>query len=286
MIEVENLYFTYPGSKSKTLNGLKFTVNKGEVFGFLGPSGVGKSTTQKILIGLLKNYKGNVTVMGKEVRKWDNSFYEKIGVSFELPNLYHKLTAIENLNLIRSFYSEKTENPISLLKMVGLEGKADVKVSQYSKGMKMRLNFVRALINNPDLIFLDEPTSGMDPVNARIIKEIILQKKNEGKTIFLTTHNMNLADELSDRVAFIIDGEIKLIDSPKNLKLLNGDRCIVVEYTEGQRIVSEKFELDNIGYNERFISILRSKYIRTIHTQEATLEDIFVRTTGRSLKWK
>jgi len=283
MIEVKNLEFTYPKAKKKTLNGLNFSVKQGEIFGFLGPSGAGKSTTQKLLIGILKNYKGEVKVMGKEIKDWNKDFYERVGISFELPNLYRKLTALENLNFVKTFYGGKTEDSMKLLKMVGLEDNAHLKTFQYSKGMKMRLGFVRAFIHRPDLIFLDEPTAGLDPVNAKNIKEIILKKKNEGKTIFLTTHNMTVADELCDRVAFIVDGEIKLIDSPKELKIKHGKRSLRVEYYNNGSTSYKDFELKDIGYNDKFIELLRNKHIKTIHTGEASLEDIFIQTTGRNL---
>ena len=283
MIKVKSLSFAYPKSKQNTLKGINFEVKKGEIFGFLGPSGAGKSTTQKILINLLKDYQGNVSVMNKEIRDWGNKFYEKVGISFELPNLYNKLTGVENLKFISSFYDNKTENPVDLLKLVGLEDKGNIKVSQYSKGMKMRLNFIRSLIHNPELIFLDEPTTGLDPVNAQNIKNIILKKKSEGKTIFLTTHNMNVADELCDRVAFIVDGEIKLIDSPKDLKVKKGKPIVTVGYYENNIMKYKEFELNNLGYNKEFFEFLRNNEARTIHTKEATLEDIFIETTGRSL---
>lgn len=284
MIEVKDLKFNYPKTKNKTLKELDFSVKQGEIFGFLGPSGAGKSTTQKILIGILKNYEGSVKVMGREIKEWSKDFYERVGISFELPNLYRKLTALENLSFIKSFYGGKLEDSMKLLEMVGLEDKGNLKVSKYSKGMKMRLNFIRAFIHKPDLIFLDEPTAGLDPVNAKNIKEIILKKKSEGKTIFLTTHNMAVADELCDRVAFIVDGKIVLIDSPKELKIKYGKRNLRVEYYDNTNSASYKdFDLKNIGYNDKFIELLRKKPIKTIHTGEATLEDIFIQTTGRRL---
>lgn len=283
MIEIKDLRFTYPKATNSTLKGLDFTINKGEILGFLGPNGAGKSTTQKILIGILKNYEGNVKILDKEIREWNNDLYERVGVSFELPNLYHKLTALENLEFVKSFYSGKTRNSMKLLEMVGLKDKAHLKVGKFSKGMKMRLNFVRSLIHDPEIVFLDEPTSGLDPVNARNIKDIVLSLKDEGKTVFLTTHNMAAADELCDRVAFIIDGEIKLIDSPKNLKIGYGKRRLKVEYYDNGITTDEEFNLKNIGYNESFIELMKAKEIKTIHTQEATLDDIFMLTTGRSL---
>lgn len=285
MIDVSGLYFTYPGSagKTKTINGLNFSVQEGEIFGFLGPSGAGKSTTQKIITGILKNYKGSVRVMGRELRDIKNDYYEKIGVSFELPNLYNKFTAQENLSFFRSFYSGETEEPGDLLALVDLSGEADTRVSQFSKGMKMRLNFCRALLNKPDIILLDEPTAGLDPVNAKRIKDIILDKKAEGKTIFLTTHNMKVAGDLCDRVAFIVNGEIVLIDSPRQLMIDRGRRTLRVEFKDNGGTEYADFQLAVIGSSEAFLRLIREKKIETMHTLEATLEDIFIEVTGRSL---
>lgn len=283
MIKVDNLRFSYPHNHEKTIKGLNFTINKGEIFGFLGPSGAGKSTTQKIIIGILKNYQGSVQVMGREVSQLKGDYYEKIGVSFEFPNLYSKFTALENLKFFRQLYSGDTADPRELLSWVGLEDDAETKVQDFSKGMKMRLNFCRAFLNKPEFIFLDEPTSGLDPVNGKKIKEIILAKKAEGKTIFLTTHNMQVAEDICDRVAFIVDGQISLIDSPRELKVRSGQKSVRVEYREQAEICSTEFSLENIGRNQQFLDLLINKNIETMHTLEATLEDVFISVTGRSL---
>lgn len=230
MLDVRDLHFTYPQGKAAAVRGLNVTVQRGEVFGFLGPSGAGKSTTQKILTGLLKGYTGSVCVFERELKTWDSSYYERIGVGFELPNHYLKLTARENLDYFRSLYQRPTADPAELLAQVGLADDTDTLVANFSKGMRMRLNFVRAILHQPDLLFLDEPTSGLDPVNAQAIKNLIAAKKAAGTTIFLTTHNMAVADELCDRVAFIIDGEIKALDTPKALKLRYGKRVVRVEH--------------------------------------------------------
>jgi fluoroquinolone transport system ATP-binding protein len=283
MIEVKNLAYTYPGGTSRAVNNLNFDIQPGEVFGFLGPSGAGKSTTQKILIGLLKGYEGQITVMDRELSAWGPDYYEQIGVSFELPNHYLKLTARENLDYFRSLYTGDTEDPMALLALVGLEEDADKPVAQFSKGMKMRLNFARGLLNKPRLMFCDEPTTGLDPVNARNIKDIIRRKQADGVTIFLTTHNMTVADELCDRVAFIVDGEIKLIDAPKALKVQYGQRKVTVEYHANGTPNAVEFPLDGLADNANFLAVLRQNHIETIHTQETTLENIFIQVTGREL---
>ncbi|MBN2010947.1 ABC transporter ATP-binding protein [candidate division KSB1 bacterium] len=283
MINVRNLTYRYPGNPDLTLKGLNFSIDQGEIFGFLGPSGAGKTTTQKILIGILKKYGGHITVMGRELSTMKSDYYETIGASFEFPNLFTRFTALENLTFFKRLYSVETVAPMKLLKMVGLDADANTRVSDFSKGMKMRLNFCRSLLNNPKLIFLDEPTSGLDPVNLTKIKNIILAEKANGKTICITTHDMHVADSLCDRVAFIVGGEIALIDSPRNLKLQHGKRTVRVEYRENSSFKQVNFELENLHANADFQTIIKDKYIETIHTQEATLDDIFIKTTGKSL---
>lgn len=280
MIKVKNLSYRFKGKESNTIKDITFDVQEGEIFGFLGPSGAGKSTTQKILIGLLGDYEGSVRVMGTEVKERTRDFNERIGVAFEFPNFYHKLSGYENLELFKGLYSVPTIPAMELLKLVGLESDAKQRFHSYSKGMKMRLNFCRALLNDPDILFLDEPTSGLDPVNANNLKDIILKKKKEGKTIILTTHNMQLAEELCDRVAFIVDGKIALIDSPKRLKESGGEKRIIVESKEG---TIQNFPLENAGENKEFMAMLNTNSIATISTKVKSLEEIFIEVTGRSL---
>ena len=184
MIAVQKLTYTYPGNNSPSVKNISFSVGKGEILGFLGPSGAGKSTTQKILIKLLPDYEGEISILNKPLNKWDANYYRHIGVGFELPNHYQKLTALENLRFFASFYQTPVSRLKELLEMVGLGNDANKKVENYSKGMQMRLNFIRALIHDPQIIFLDEPTSGLDPVNARLMKDIILDLKNRGKPSF------------------------------------------------------------------------------------------------------
>jgi fluoroquinolone transport system ATP-binding protein len=281
LITVENLSFHYPKNTEYTLREITFNINKGEIFGFLGPSGSGKSTTQKILFKLLSGYKGNITFQGKPLQNWSREFYEKIGVSFELPNHYLKLTAIENLQFFSSFYKNRSTDINSLLDKTGLLGDANKLVSEYSKGMKVRLNFVHSLLHNPDFVFLDEPTSGLDPITARKIKDIILELKLKGKTIFLTTHNMFDADQLCDRVALLHHGKIIELDTPANLKLKYGERKVKVTLKDKSGF--EQFELETLGKNEKFLPILYGGRIETIHSEEATLEEAFIKLTGDRL---
>ncbi len=283
MIQVENLNFVYKKTQKKAIQGMSFDVKDGEVFGFLGPSGAGKTTTQRLIIGLLRNYQGKIKVLGNERSQWGKDYYEHIGVAFDFPNLYTKLTAKENLQLIGAYYKRECENPDKLLDLVGLLPEKDVRVENFSKGMKMRLNFVRSIMHNPQLMFFDEPTSGLDPMNAHIIKEIILEQKRANKTIFLTTHNMTVAEQLCDRVAFIVEGKIVVIGSPKDLMVEHGKRIVQVEFKMNGSQHEQSFDLENLGDDIEFMSILKSAEIKTIHSCEATLEDIFIKLTGRNL---
>jgi len=283
-LNIQNLEFTYPKAEKKAVNNVSFHIQKGEIFGLLGPNGAGKSTTQKVIIGLLKGYSGNVDLLGKNLNNWRSDLYEHIGVCFESPNHYQKLTAFENLELFSSFYRNKTVDPHELLQMVDLDKDADQRVGSFSKGMKTKLNFARALLNNPQMLFLDEPTTGLDPVSARQIKNVILEKKKEGTSIFITTHNMTDADELCDRVGFMIDGTLALIESPKGLKLRHGKKLVKVEYLNNGDLTREEFTLADLGSNSAFLSLLNSGRVQTIHTEEATLDDVFIKVTGRQLK--
>lgn len=284
MIEVRELHFRYDSADEPAVRELDFQVGRGEIFGFLGPNGAGKSTTQRILIGLLTGYGGHVSVLGSALENWGPEFYEHIGVAFEFPNHYLKLTGLENLSYFRALYREGTKVPQELLDRVDLASDGGTLVSQYSKGMKTRLSIARALLNDPELLFLDEPTTGLDPSSARAIKRLLQEQREQGTTVFLTTHDMVVADELCDRVAFIVDGQIVLIDTPRNLKLQHGDHRVRVEYVEHGRTVRSEFPMDGLGDDADFLRSLRHPQLQTIHTLEATLEDVFVQVTGRDLK--
>jgi len=283
MITIKNLCFSYSGSKPFIKN-MSFSVNQGEIFGFLGPSGAGKSTLQKILTGILIKYSGSVMIGNLEVKNHGNNFYENIGVDFEFPSLYEKFTALENLEFFGSLYKNEGVSPLKLLTMVGLENDANKRVGEFSKGMKSRLNFVKALIHSPDILFLDEPTSGLDPSNARVMKNIILKKKEEGKTIILTTHNMHDATELCDRVAFIVDGEIKALDTPHNLIMEKGGSVIKYSFLEGNREVQRTTYLNETASDSTLNKIIKENRLISIHSSEPTLEDIFIEMTGRCLQ--
>jgi len=283
MISVKNVFLKYPYSSEDTIKDVSFDVKQGEIFGFLGPSGAGKSTIQKILTGTLRNYRGSVQVFDTEIKNRKNQYYENIGVDFEFPNFYGKFTALENLNYFASLYSSKTIKPLELLKKVGLHNDADKRVSSYSKGMKMRLGFIRCLLHDPKLLFLDEPTSGLDPANARVLKDMILEQKELGKTIILTTHNMHDAQELCDRVAFIVDGKIKAVDTPHAFQKSNIDTNVEFCFIKNGYETKKTCLLSELNFNDDFKSALNTGNITSIHSKEQTLEDVFISLTGRCL---
>lgn len=284
VIRVSDLTFTYPKTAEPAIRGMDFSVGRGEIFGFLGPSGAGKSTTQKLLIGLLRGHGGRATVWGRDPLDWGPDYYRRVGVSFELPNHYQKLTGLENLQFFAALYGGSTADPMSLLDSVGLGDAANTRVGKYSKGMQMRLTFARSLLNHPELLFLDEPTSGLDPVNARTVKDIILDLKAKGRTVFLTTHDMSTADELCDRVAFVVDGTIVALDSPAELKIARSRRRVRVQYRDSEGCLgSAEFAMDGLADDPEFRAVLRRHHVETMHSCEASLDDVFVEVTGRRL---
>lgn len=281
-IVVEDLVFRYPGQHAAALDALSFTVQGGEIFGLLGPSGAGKSTLQKVLTRQQRRFEGAVRVLGKPLAAWGQDYFEVIGVGFELPNHYVKFTAVENLAFFASLYKRKCRDPMDLLAQVGLEDAAHRKVETFSKGMRMRLNFVRAIQHDPELLFLDEPTAGLDPVNAQVVKRLIAELRDSGKTIVLTTHNMSDVDQLCDRVSFMVGGRFAALDAPEALKARHGQRTVRVTHGR-RRIETDTFPIDGLATNRRFHAILEAGEIRTLHSQEATLDQVFRNVTGTSL---
>ena len=281
MIEVKDLTFSY-GKDKKALHGLNFTVEDGEIFGFLGPNGSGKSTTQKILTAILKGHGGKVSLFGQDISAAQTQeFFQKIGVLFEFPYLYANLSAVDNLKYFSSFYPKEQIRSIEEV-LEELEFKPDFlrkPVSSYSKGMRQRASMARALISNPKLLFLDEPTSGLDPSGAVLFRKIIEEERKKGTTVFLTTHNMLDADLLCDRVAFIADGEIKALDTPKNLKERNSNHRVVIDYLYQGKREEKTIEAPEL---EAGIPFAHDEII-SIHSQEPTLEDMFIQYTGRGL---
>lgn len=282
MINISDLSFSY--TDKPFIEHMSFSVQRGEIFGFLGPSGAGKSTLQKLLTAQLRGYRGSITVFGTEVSAVSRRFYERIGIDFEFPTLYEKLSGRQNLEFFGSLYSVPLRSPDELLERLELSRDADKKVSEYSKGMKSRLSFLRALINDPEILFLDEPTSGLDPASAHLMKQMIREEQQRGKTIILTTHNMQDAQELCTRVAFIVGGAIAALDTPHELILSRGAHRISYSWLENNTEQKGECELAQSGEDKRLLELISAGALLTIHSEEPNLGDIFMEVTGRALQ--
>jgi fluoroquinolone transport system ATP-binding protein len=276
-LRVEDLRYTYPGSATPAVDGMSFTVGTGEVFGFLGPSGAGKTTTQRAIIGLLDGWTGEIDLLGKPRRDWGREVYDRIGVAFELPVGYPRLTAREDLTHFANLHDRGSAEVVGLLERVGLSDAVDVAVGSYSKGMRIRLNLARALLHDPDLLFLDEPTAGLDPVNAASVRQLILDERGHGRSVFVTTHDMATA-AVCDRVAFVVDGRIVACDDPRALQLTHGTRRLRVEHRVDGELQVLDLPLDEPS--PKLLDLLRSGRVETVHTTEADLADVFERVTG------
>jgi fluoroquinolone transport system ATP-binding protein len=281
VIAVSALHYTYPGTGRAAVDGMEFSVAEGEIFGFLGPSGAGKTTTQQILIGLIRGWRGSVHLFGTDRRAWGRELYDRIGVSFELPAGYTRLTVREDLQHFATLHGTRPRDLDELLSAVGLTSATDVSVGALSKGMRLRLNLARALLHQPQLLFLDEPTGGLDPVTARSIRELIARERDRGATVFLTTHDMETADMLCDRIAFVVDGHIVACDEPRALKLSHRARSLRVEYRVNGDLRTQVFPLG--APDQQLTALLSSPDVETVHTTEASLADVFADVTGRSL---
>ena len=281
-IEVNDIHFSY--GNREAIAGISFQVAPGEVLGFLGPNGAGKSTTIKILTGQLRAQSGRALVLGNDVAKDSSAVQARIGVCFEEKNLYHSLSGEENLRFFASLFGLRTPDIQGLLARVGLAERGRDRVRGYSKGMRQRLMMARALINDPDVLFLDEPTDGLDPVSAQTIRGIIREQADRGAAVLLTTHDMWEADELSHRVAFINEGRIYALDTPEHLKLEHGTRSVRVRARQDGAVKEWVVPLDEADAGQRLKDAVGSEGLLTIHTEEATLEGVFIQMTGRGLE--
>jgi ABC-2 type transport system ATP-binding protein len=263
---------------------IDFSVAEGEILGFLGPNGAGKSTVVKLLTGQLRPKEGRATVLGYDIARQPKEIQKRAGVCFEVSNHYRDLSGTANLELFARLFGVKDFNAEALLQRVGLGGRGRDLVSSYSKGMRQRLMVARALLNRPLILFLDEPTDGLDPVSSEAIRRIILEERERGATIFLTTHDMLEADKLSDRVAFINQGKIAAIDTPHALKQKYGKRSIKAQVAGPDgRLEQREIAMDEPATAAQVNSLFAQEQVVTLHSEEATLEDIFIQITGRGL---
>lgn len=277
-IVTENLSKKY--GDFEAVKSISFSIKKGTIFGLLGPNGAGKSTTIKILTCQFPPTSGTAYIGGLNTVLDAVEIKKKIGVVFESQNLYEELSVYENLNFFRQLYNSPKERINEVLKIVGMEKYQKNKVETFSKGMKQKIMISRALLNDPEVLFLDEPGSGLDPRSAREIRQMILGLKEQGKTILITTHNMEEADFLCDCLAIIHKGSIIAMDTPGNLKKKYGEDVLTIKTVKGDIYESP---LNTKASSDIFEKLSENNQISLVHSKEATIEDVFIKLTGEKL---
>lgn len=275
MINCRNVSKSF--SSKKILKGINMDVKKGEIFGLLGPSGAGKTTLIKILTGQLKA-EGDISILGINPQSLKGDDYRKIGIMMDSFGVYERLSCIDNLRTFADIYGIPQDKVLATLEDVGLKEAAKTAAGKLSKGMRGRLQLARVFMQTPDIIFLDEPTSGLDPQTAESIRELISSKKEQGCTIFLTTHDMNEAAVLCDHLALLNEGRIVEYGTPEEIcRRYNHQNKIVIHLYDGTDIT-----LENDGTGALQIAELLSlKKVETIHSTEPNLETVFLELTGR-----
>lgn len=274
-IFVENLSKKY--GDIEAVKNLSFCVKKGTIFGLLGPNGAGKSTTINMLTCQSHPSSGTAYVNGFNILTDSKEIKRRIGVVFESQNLYEELSIYENLNFFRRLYGFPTKKINEVLQAVGMKKNPKDKVKTLSKGLKQKVMIARALINDPDILFLDEPTSGLDPHSAREIRQTIIDFKRKGKTVLITTHNMEEADFLCDYLAIIHKSIIIALNTPKNLKKEYGEDIVRIETISGEIYESQ---LNTKKSSDIFKNLSDNNQIFLVHSEEATIEDVFIKLTG------
>lgn len=273
IIKVADLYKSF-GSQ-KALDGISFEISEGEIFGFLGPSGSGKTTTINILTGQLLADTGQAQVFGKPALDLTSEDLAQIGIVSDKSGFYDKMTLYKNLQVYSKWHGQPDTRVDELLKRVGLYDSRKKPAEKLSTGMKQRMLLARALVNDPKFLFLDEPTSGLDPATSRMIHDLLLELKAQGTTIFLTTHDMQEATLLCDRVSLLYQGKLVETGRPQDLiKKYYEDKRVLLSYQDGSQ--------QELSYQE-LAQLPDLENLETIHSCEPTLEDVFIRLTGGRL---
>ena len=277
-IEVENLSRAF--NSLRAVDNISFSVDAGEIFGFLGHNGAGKTTTIRMLSGQLLPSSGGGRVAGCDIITEQQRLRPLIGVVSEHQNLYERMSGRENLEFAARLYGVDTQRIDAALEQVDLLNRAKDKVQNYSNGMKQRLLIARSILHGPQIVFLDEPTRGLDPVVGREIRRLIVDMSKQGVTIFLTTHYMEEADQLCDRVAFLSEGRRVALDTPDKLKTAHGQPQVNVTLDNGECV---SIDLDGEDAGRDLQQLLSNGQVRTLHSAEATLEEVFIELAGRRL---
>ena len=268
-------------NKDFVLKDINAVLNSNEILGFLGPSGAGKTTTIKILTGQLKPTSGNAEILGIECDKINERIYEQIGIVTDSSGVYARMTLYDNLKYFARILNVPSENIDLLLKRIGLYEHRKKMAGKLSKGQRQRLILARAILHRPKVLFLDEPTNGLDPSASNEIHKLLMELKNEGMAIFLTTHNMEEAAKLCDNVALLNDGVIVEYGSPQAICLKHNQiKKYRVRLTDG----TTHLLLQNEKTTGQIAQWMNSGQLETIHSCEPTLETVFLDTTGRNLQ--
>ena len=279
MIQCRDLRKSY--DTRDVLKGIRLDIPKGSIFGLLGPSGAGKTTLIKILTGQIHQDDGIVSVFGRNSACLTGREKKKFGIMMDNFGVYDRFSCGDNLSIYADIYGVSRERIRCVLKEVGLEDAYKKSASDLSKGMRARLQLARAFIHDPEIIFLDEPTSGLDPQTMRGIHRLILEKKNAGCTIFLTTHNMEEAAKLCDKVALLNEGEIIEEGKPEDIcRRYDHQKKIKIHLSNGENVELDRGETAAGKISE----LLRTGMLVTIHSTEPTLESVFLELTGRKLE--
>jgi ABC-2 type transport system ATP-binding protein len=278
MIEVQGLSKHF--GDLRAVDDISFSVNRGEIFSFLGHNGAGKTTTIRMLTGRSRPTAGTARINGLDIVQDREQILPIINVVPEDQNLYERLTGRANLDLFASLYGVEGTRVDELLDRVDLQEASSRATKTYSSGMKQRLLIARALINSPELLFLDEPTRGLDPASAKELRDMIIDLSHQGTTVFLTTHLMEEADDLSHRVAFISQGRLVALDSPRELKLRFGERTADVLLDDRSE---HQIQLDDPQGARQLAEWMSNGQVLSIHSREGSLEDVFIAIAGRPL---
>jgi len=281
MIEAHHLYRVF--NSKKAVSDVSFSVQRGEIFGLLGPNGAGKTTTIRMLTGQLDPSRGSAIVAGCDTLKHRQHLKERIGVVFEDQNLYERLSAQQNLAFSCWLYGLPKSRIDEVLALVQLRDRAKDRISTFSNGMRQRIMIARALLHRPPVLFLDEPSRGLDPVSAQEVRRTIQRLSQEGTTILLTTHLMEEADQLCQRVAFLVNGKIVANDTPRSLKLSHGQRTMTVTLNEAGALTEHTIKLDDPHDQAMLAHWMDQGLVCAIHTNEATLEEVFIEVAGVQL---
>lgn len=276
VIMIKNLSYSYAKSNKDILENITININQGQIYGLLGPSGAGKTTMIRLMTGQLQSKKGTIYLLGEDISEFKKEVYQRVGIMLDSEAFYDRLSCYNNLKVFADIHGIHTSSITETLKAVGLEDSISKPVRRLSTGMKQRLSLARAIIHSPDIIFLDEPTNGLDPLTAELIHKLIFELRDNGTTIFMTTHNMEEATLLCDNIGLLYEGKLVENDKPEVIrrKYWHDDNIKIVFDDGSKRILSIKNDYDEM-------ILLLKENVASVHSMEPSLEDVFKKIVRR-----